>query len=511
MISGQRDVAGWLPSLRFGPYRWRLPLFHPSSQLLVEIFLGESRPVAEIRRRLRRDPALLIFTALSVAAKHRPVAGLSKSFDPVSDRPAATDPTGVTLGQLAEWLRRDASRCFADDDGLSLPAYEERFGRRWRTLDDYFATLPLSRWLSEASLWLEVSGPPVPEDWRATWPTLLPEGPGDPEDPEEIEATNVAENRHQGEATGTAVGPHFGSSAPAAGRSDSADGGQPERRSSLPSLVARRSKVGERWQQAFGRQVRSAYLGAIRELAYGLSHEINNPLANISTRAQQLQQTEDDPQRLASLQRIVDQAYRAHAMIADLMFFANPPAVRPRPFDLAETVRQSLAAVADEAAALNIELRYPVAKDRLEPVADAAMIGEAVVVFVRNAIEAIGASGLIVVEVASDGDHAIVRVADSGPGLSEQARRHAFDPYYSGREAGRGLGLGLCRAYRIAQLHGGDVELSAAPAGCVATLRIPLAFDPGSSAGRSDPIRDASDSPPGSARRVAKRTSASPD
>ena len=507
MISGQRDVAGWLPSLRFGPYRWRLPLFHPSSQLLVEIFLGESRSPVEIVRQLRRDPALLIFTALSVAAKHRPIAGPSKSFDPVSNRQAATDPMGVTLGQLAEWLRRDASRCFADDDGLSLPDHQDRYTRRWQTLEDYFATLPITRWLAEASLWLEVTGPPVPDDWQATWPNLSSERPRDPEDSDDREDAETPEEPGE---------PDLGSSARVDPPSESIDSRLPERRSSLPSIVARRSQVGERWQLAFERQVRSAYLGAIRELAYGLSHEINNPLANISTRAQQLQQTEDDPQRLASLQRIVDQAYRAHAMIADLMFFANPPAVRPKPCDLTEAVRQALAAVADQAAALNIELRQKFAANRLELVADAAMIGEAVVVFVRNAIEAIGASGLIVVEVESDGDHAVVRVADSGPGLSEQARRHAFDPYYSGREAGRGLGLGLCRAYRIAKLHGGDVELSAAPAGCVAMLRIPTAFAPGSDAGRSDagrsdPIRDASGSTPDSARRVANRASVSPD
>ena len=59
------------------------------------------------------------------------------------------------------------------------------------------------------------------------------------------------------------------------------------------------------------------------------------------------------------------------------------------------------------------------------------------------------------------------------PGLTEHARKHAFDPYFSGREAGRGLGLGLCRAYRIAKLHNGDVRLAGGPTGCVVTMEIP--------------------------------------
>ena len=106
------------------------------------------------------------------------------------------------------------------------------------------------------------------------------------------------------------------------------------------------------------------------------------------------------------------------------------------------------------------------------------MMLEAIRVLLRNAIEAVGTGGTVVVsldrQTEQDGSrYWVIHVTDSGPGLSVEASRHAFDPFYSGREAGRGLGLGLCRAYRIAKLHQATVRVSAGLAGCVATIAIP--------------------------------------
>jgi signal transduction histidine kinase len=102
--------------------------------------------------------------------------------------------------------------------------------------------------------------------------------------------------------------------------------------------------------------------------------------------------------------------------------------------------------------------------------ADPSMIGEALGALIRNSLDAIGCQGTIMVTLHDSTDHCTIQVADSGPGLSLQARQHAFDPYFSGREAGRGLGLGLCRAYRICQLHHGEIFLGGGPVGCIATI-----------------------------------------
>src|SRR6266550_3062944 len=84
--------------------------------------------------------------------------------------------------------------------------------------------------------------------------------------------------------------------------------------------------------------VEAAKLQALYNFAYGLSHEINNPLANISARAQTLLIEEKDPDRRRKLATIVQQAFRAHEMIADLMLFARPPAMRTEAVDLGQLV-----------------------------------------------------------------------------------------------------------------------------------------------------------------------------
>ena len=58
-----------------------------------------------------------------------------------------------------------------------------------------------------------------------------------------------------------------------------------------------------------------------------------------------------------------------------------------------------------------------------------------------------------------------VTIRDNGPGIPVEARRHIFDPFYSGREAGRGLGFGLTKCWRIIRMHGGTVEVRSSPSG----------------------------------------------
>ena len=81
----------------------------------------------------------------------------------------------------------------------------------------------------------------------------------------------------------------------------------------------------------------------------------------------------------------------------------------------------------------------------------------------QNAIQAIGGRGRVT--IAADGSPAGVeiRVSDDGPGISAQERRHIFDPFYSGRQAGRGLGLGLSKCWRIVANHGGRIAVESLP------------------------------------------------
>ena len=222
-------------------------------------------------------------------------------------------------------------------------------------------------------------------------------------------------------------------------------------------------------------RLEQAKLDAMKELAYGASHEINNPLANISARAQSLLREERDPERRRTLEAIHLQALRAHEMISDLMLFARPPQLHRQRLDLTELVRQVASGLAPKCERRSIELSIVVDGQPPPVDADATQLAVAVHALVANSINALGRNGVIQIAVrhSSDGG-ALLQIEDNGPGIPPEVRPHIFDPFYSGREAGRGLGFGLSKAWRIITLHGGSLSVDSPPTdGATFTITLP--------------------------------------
>jgi signal transduction histidine kinase len=205
-------------------------------------------------------------------------------------------------------------------------------------------------------------------------------------------------------------------------------------------------------------------LAALMELAYGAGHEINNPLANIAARAQTLLADETDPERRRKLEAIHRQAMRAHEMIADLMLFARPPKLEMATIDLRKLVREVVDSLRDLAAERAIDLQCDVGDAPILVQADATQLAVAVAAVVTNAIEAVGSQGQVTATARewAEGEvrSAEVIVRDNGPGISDTVRQHIFDPFFSGREAGRGLGFGLSKCWRIVTDHGGRIVVN---------------------------------------------------
>lgn len=218
-----------------------------------------------------------------------------------------------------------------------------------------------------------------------------------------------------------------------------------------------------------------AKLAALKELAYGASHEINNPLANISTRAQTLLRQETDPEKRRMLAAIHAQAMRAHEMIADLMLFARPPQLNRAELDLAELVQRVVEELQVSAAEQQTDLLVQRPKSACPIGADATQLAVALRALVQNALEALGSGGRVDVTLAVARGTATISVADNGPGIPAEIRPHIFEPFYSGREAGRGLGFGLSKCWRIVSDHGGQIDYTPnRPVGAVFRIRLPL-------------------------------------
>lgn len=245
----------------------------------------------------------------------------------------------------------------------------------------------------------------------------------------------------------------------------------------IGSLQLLREHLGLR--QQFDDRLTEARLEAVRQLAYGAGHEINNPLANIATRGQSLLRDERDPERRRKLATIVDQAFRARDMIGGLMVFAKPPVALLAQVDLGGLAESVVGSLCDLPVAEGVELATVIPPEPVWAHIDARLVAEALQAVLVNAMEAVadgGKVGVCVLPNCRDGFHAVV-VNDDGPGMDAGEQAVACDPFHCGREAGRGLGVGLSKAWALARACGGRLALGAVDGGT--SVRIELPVKPG--------------------------------
>jgi signal transduction histidine kinase len=237
--------------------------------------------------------------------------------------------------------------------------------------------------------------------------------------------------------------------------------------------LARLAELESRFQEALEREK----LEAMAEFAAGAGHEINNPLTVIAGRAQLFLQSETDPERRRALALMNAQAMRVYEMIADMRLFARPPRPEPRPLELSSLIDGVIIGFAPRAARQDTELLRQGEIGPVEIEADAAQINVAVRALCQNALESLVSGGRVAISLSQSERDARIQVSDNGPGIPPEQRSRLFDPFYSARQAGRGLGLGLSKSWRIVANHGGRIEVSDnSPRGAVFTIVLPKQF-----------------------------------
>jgi signal transduction histidine kinase len=233
-------------------------------------------------------------------------------------------------------------------------------------------------------------------------------------------------------------------------------------------------------------------LAALAEFAAGAGHEINNPLAVISGQAQYLLKQfsigDEEPSASkieTSLRTIIAQAQRIHQMLNEVMQFARPPKPQRQLVDVPQLLRDVAAGLDEAARERGVELVCPPPEVPVTLFADVRQLRTALSCLLRNAIEAAPAGGWAGVRLERPAPDLVEFVVeDSGSGPAPALRAHLFDPFYSGRPAGRGRGLGLPTAWRLAREQGGDVRFDEhAPGPTRFILSLPL--DAGPAAGRT--------------------------
>ncbi len=224
-------------------------------------------------------------------------------------------------------------------------------------------------------------------------------------------------------------------------------------------------------------QLRDLKLRSLAEFAAGAGHEINNPLAVISGQAQYLLSHETEGERRKPLETIIAQTQRIHRLLREVMQFARPAIPQKQPVKLWRLLEEVMETLAPLAQQREVELRL---EKRISGTsndatlagdppgvlvhADAGQLRTVLTCVLRNAIEAAPRQGWACLALIPPvHDRVEVVVEDNGPGLTTCQREHLFDPFYSGRSAGRGAGLGLSIAWSLTRLQGGEVFLASQP------------------------------------------------
>lgn len=251
---------------------------------------------------------------------------------------------------------------------------------------------------------------------------------------------------------------------------------QENRRMLEARIEARTREVRER-DARLRRQDRLSSLGT---LAAGLAHELNNPLGNLSTYAQLLEEGIEDPARRAKALKVIQaEAARAAGIVGRLLGFARPSAPTREaaaPEALARRAAELLEPVLAQKG-VRLEVR-PGPPDTPAVLCDKEQLHQVLVNLVMNAAQAMDGGGLVTLEVlpGGDGRDPGLAVHDQGPGIPEGLRERLFDPFFTTKAPGQGTGLGLAVCYGIVEEHGGTISLENRPGGgATATVRLPPA------------------------------------
>ncbi len=255
----------------------------------------------------------------------------------------------------------------------------------------------------------------------------------------------------------------------------------------LEETVGRRtsalqSEIKER-KRLEAAKIQAERLATVGTMAAQVAHEIRNPLGSITLNLdliiKEIELLSDVKGHLphegrALVKDMRSEVRRIQRVVEDYLQFARFPKVERQRLDLNLFLRQKLAFLSRELEHENVTLRTDFDPALAKISADAEQLWQTVLNLVRNSCEAMPVGGELIIGTLQEGQHALLRVSDSGKGMNEEQVRRVFEPFFTTKKEGTGLGLTLVQ--QIATEHGGHIECeSISGKGSTFTIFLPLA------------------------------------
>lgn len=207
--------------------------------------------------------------------------------------------------------------------------------------------------------------------------------------------------------------------------------------------------------------LRTERLAAMGTLAAGVAHEVNNPLASISSLIQMMRSdasvSDDNKQKLIL---ISEQIRRISQVTKDLTDFGRVRPVVRRPVELSKVIEKSLRLASFDSAFQALDVSVDIPENLPSVMGDSDQLQQVLLNLFLNARDAMPSGGRLFVVVNKCDSELQIKVADEGHGIHETVSKQIFDPFFTTKSAGRGTGLGLAVCYAIVTAHGGRIETS---------------------------------------------------
>ncbi len=245
-------------------------------------------------------------------------------------------------------------------------------------------------------------------------------------------------------------------------------------RHSLESLVSERTRELEATQKELLQQERLATIG---RLVATVSHELRNPLGAVRNAAYYLQRKApaNEPRWRQQLDVIEKEINSADKIIGDLLETTRAKLPVIQDVNLSSLIRQVFESCAGEQ---DIVFEYHADPVDLLLAADLDHLRQVLINLVTNSVQATGPGGRVAVAAYQEGEWNVITVSDNGPGVAAEHREQVFEPLFTTKSKGNGLGLWICR--EIVERHGGSLKLSGdSEGGATFTMRLPSRPDVG--------------------------------
>ncbi|MBE0416637.1 MAG: PAS domain S-box protein [Coriobacteriia bacterium] len=223
--------------------------------------------------------------------------------------------------------------------------------------------------------------------------------------------------------------------------------------------------------------IRADRLAAMGELTAGVAHEVRNPLGVIRASVQLLEDSECDAARIHEAGKVIKQEIdRLDKVIKALLDFGRPSKPTMMLTEVPSVLADVVLFTSRFAGQSDVTISEHYAPDLPRVMADPDQLKQVFLNLVTNAVQSMEESGgTIDISASEQGDFVVITVSDTGPGIPREEIGKVFDPFYSTRDAGTGLGLTI--VHRIIDEHDGHIEVESSPEGTTFRLSLPMAID----------------------------------